>query len=333
MTRARTVVLAAVSLVVAGVLLAVAARSADTRPVLLPPEAAVLPMDASFVAAIDLTRVIASPLFERITRNPEFRPPAVWAELQRNAGLTPERDFRQIVVAGQSGDKGTAVALLLGTFERKRLAHALGASPMFKGREYKGQTLWIAPPSPKQPKESAFAVIGDGALVLGPTEAVTAALDRQAAHAPGLLGNAGILALVQQVKPGSAFWMCGDQGVMAAAANVSPAAGGFSMPSVRSLVASGDVTPDLSLLVVAETPDAPAAKAMAGTLEAIVGLLALQGDRPELKELIAGLDVSHEGTRVRVSARARYDTLEKLMARPTPSPAPTAAPRSRPDEK
>jgi hypothetical protein len=337
MTRARNVVLASLVVLASGLAATMAVRSAtDPRPALLPAEASILPADSGFVAGIDVARLLASPLYEKALKDPSFRPPAEWSELQRVAGIT-EKDFRQIVVAGEAGGKGSAVALVLGTFERKRLETGLAAMKDMKGRDYKGRKLWIAPPKAPvagaapatpaaKPTESAFTVLSDGVMVVGPTESVTAALDRSAAKTPGLLGNAAMLALVQQVRPGSAFWMCGNESVLSAAASVAPAAGGFNLPTLRSIVASGDVLPDLSLQLVAEAADAAAAKTLAGMLQAVTGLLAMQGDKPELKELVAGLDVVNEGTQVRVSARARYETLEKLSARPTPAtPRPAAS--------
>jgi hypothetical protein len=334
MTRARNAVLASLVLVVGGMAATMAARSAttETRPALLPPEAAIFPSNAGFVAGLDVARFIASPLYTKVTKDPSFHQPPEWLELQRVAGIT-EKDFRQIVVAGDASEKGTAVVLVLGTFQRKKLEAGLAAMKDLKGRDYKGRQLWIAPPSrppvpaagtpaarPTPPVESAFTVLNDGVLVLGPTESVTAALDRQAAKAPGLLGNAAMLALVQQVRPGSAFWLCGNETVLAAAANVAPT-GGFNIPTLRSLVASGDVLPDLSLQVVAEAADAAAAKTLAGMLQAVTGIIAMQGDKPELKELVSGLDVVNEGNQVRINARARYETLEKLAARPVPTAA------------
>jgi hypothetical protein len=332
MTRARNAVLASLVFLAGGMAATMAVRSAnDTRPALLPAEAAILPPDAGFVAGIDVTRLLASPLYQKALKDPSFHPPAEWTELQRAAGIT-EKDFRQVVVAGEGREKGAAVALVLGTFERKKLEAGLAGMRDMKSRDYNGRKLWIAPPpaqtpAPRatlaaptvKPTESAFTVLADGVLVVGPPDSVTAALDRQAAKAPGLLGNAAMLALVQQVRPGSAFWLCGNETVLAAAANVAPT-GGFNVPTLRSLVASGDVLPDLSLQVVAEAADAAAAKTLAGMLQAVTGLIAMQGDKPELKELVSGLEVVNEGNQVRISARARYETLEKLAARPTPAP-------------
>ena len=48
---------------------------------------------------------------------------------------------------------------------------------------------------------------------------------------------------------------------------------------------------------------------------------------------MAGLDVTHEGTQVRVSARAAYDTLEKLAAKAAPRATPTTIARPKPAEK
>lgn len=325
MSRARTVFFVSV-VVVASAVAGLAARGAGVpRSPLLPAEAAVLPADASFVAGLDVSRFVASPLYERVTHHPGYNPPDVWKNLQRDAGLTPERDFRQLLVAGSGAPQGDAVAIVVGTFERRRVEHALGAAPGLAGHDYKGRTLWVMASTPTR-KESALAVIADGLIVAGTPDAVRAALDRHASHAPGLLSNAALLALVQHVPPEPAFWMCGDQGVMAAAATVAPGAGGWNMPSLKSVVASGRLSPAIAIQIIAETADAASAKSTAGMLQGFAGLFMMQAaQKPELGELLKGFEVSNEGARVTIAFHAAYDALERLMATATAAPKPSAA--------
>jgi hypothetical protein len=322
MTRARSVVVFSWALAAAGVV-AIAARGLEPpRPGLLPAEASLLPRESGLVAAIDLKRLVASPAYERAAQAPGFVPPPVWNEL-RSHGLKPERDLRQVIVAAEGRAGGAALALVLGSFERKTLERAFAEEKStLTRRERKGRTLWITRATPEQ-KETALAVLADGVLLGGTVDGVTAALDRRAEDTPGILANAGLMALVQQVKPGSTLWLCADQSAFAAAANIAPAAGGWSIPSVKSIVANMDLAPEIEGKVRAETADEPAAKAMAGMLQGMLGLLSMQaGQRPEIRDLVSGLDIRQEGARVQLTVHVRYDTLNRLVPPAAPPPRP-----------
>lgn len=326
MTRTRTFLIASFCLVAAGVVAAVAARGTDAaRSGLLPAEASILPADASLVVGVDVARLVSSPLYQRLIQTPGFNPPDVWTELQQHAGLRPEHDFRQFILAAEGRTNGAVLGLLLGSFERSRLDRALGGVASLTRRERKGRTMWITKPTPAQ-KESALAVLEDGLLVAGTVDAVGAALERRSEGGQGLLGNAPLLALVQQVKPSATVWACGNQGLFAATVNVSPAAAGWNIPSLKTVVASADLAPDLDAVVQADSDDDASAKTMSGMLQGMLGLLTMQaGTRTELKELVSGIDVRQTGAQVNVRAHLRYDTLFKLLATPPPPATPTTA--------
>jgi hypothetical protein len=126
--------------------------------------------------------------------------------------------------------------------------------------------------------------------------------------------------------------MVGDQSVLARlprtlpAPGASPGAGGsINLPSLRSLVVTGDLEPQLAFDVVGETPDEAAARNLADVVRGFVALLSLQaGQKPELKDLASAVSVASEANRVRLSARIPHEVLEALQPKRAgvASPAP-----------
>ncbi len=320
MTRTRAIAFVSLVLVAAGVAAALAARLGESgRPALLPPEAVLLPPDAAFVMGMDVARFVASPLYQRIVKNVPTQPD-VWRETVLRTGIDPERDVRLAIAAGDGRQDGAALAVLVGRFDRGKMERLLAVTPGVSKLEYKGRVLFVSKTKPTQ-KESAMSALSDHTIIAGPVSSVTAAIDRHKETSPGLPTNVSLMALVQQVRPGSPFWMCGDQSLLSAATSMAPGAGTWTLPSLRSIVLSGELEPDLGATIVGETADEPTAKGLVEMMQGLLALFAMQGSKKaEIAELAQAFEVTQEGPRIRVSARIRYDTLEKLQPRPRPRP-------------
>jgi hypothetical protein len=322
MTRARIALLSSLSLLVAGGVFALAALTAEKKPEpLLPPEAVVLPPDAAFMMAIDVERLVASPFYAKVwAKAPQ---PSVWTDLEELSGVRPERDLRRLIIAGDAKPTGHAVALVLGRFQRDTVERSLAKTSRLTKQEYKKRRIWTTEPKPGE--KVAFTFLSDGVLISGPPEPVKAAIDRYETGGT-FTPRVTLQPLLAQVGPASTFWIVGDESLLATATGMAaPAAGGWSLPALKSLVVTGDLGPSLSALILGETVDEGAAKNVAGMLQGLIAIFSMQSSqRPELRDLISGLEVGSEGPRVRVKANVSYETLEKLMPRPT-SPPPAAA--------
>jgi hypothetical protein len=310
--------------------MSVSSATVPSRPSLLPPAARALPTDSTFVVGLDIARFIASPLYQKIGKGGAGAAPlSAVAEALRAAGLDPERNLSQLVVAGDGRPGGSVLALVSGKFEKKAVEKALAGRPELKKRESKtGTPIWVGPPRDAETPEPAMAVLADGLLLAGPADGVSAGLMRHGIDAPGLFGNNTLLSLVQRVPPQAAFWMCGDPSVVDRAARLVPESTSVSLPSLQRIVASGEFTPDLQATIVGETVDEKSAKGVADMVQGLLSLVSLGAtQRPELKDLISGVAISSEGARVNASVKIRYETLEKLQgpAPVAPAPRPTVA--------
>ncbi|HEY7516355.1 MAG TPA: hypothetical protein VIC87_17825 [Vicinamibacteria bacterium] len=318
MSRSRRVVFISMLVVVVGVGAGLSALYLDPARAAvgpLPAAALVLPQDSRFVIGLDVRRYVASPLYARVA--PEMRPDAL-RELEERTGLRPDRDLDQIVIAGRAaGPSGLPLALVLGQFDRQKLGRTIETEKKGKvtWKDVQGTTVYLFKEGEKG--TGALAFLDDSALLIGAAEAVETALGNRARGTGGLRGNAELTALLEKVRPGSAFWMVGDQSLLAnLPKSVTGPAGDaqVTLPALRSLTVTGDLDPLVSLSVTGEASDPAGATNLADVVRGFLALAALQaGQKPELKALASAITVATDQNRVLVNARIPYETLDALQ--------------------
>lgn len=322
MTRSRLVVissLAVVGLGVAGALGALYLDPARAAVGPLAPEGLVLPADTRFVMGFDVHRFVASPFYARFGKG-QGRLPA-FTELEEKTGLNPERDVDRIVVAGRAAAKGQEGGLLIvsGRFDRTKLSRAIETETRgVTTKNHEGMTIYLFREGAAK-GAGAAAFLDDDTLVLGSAESVEATLTNHARGEAPLRSNAGLMALLESVKPGATFWAVGDQSVLSRLPLRVPAPGGegaVSMPPLKSVVVTGELDPLVALEMTGEASDAKAAQNLADVVRGFVALASLQASqRPELKELASAVSVTTEATRVHVNLRLPYELLDSLQPR------------------
>jgi hypothetical protein len=180
MTRSRLAVLSSSALVAAGLAAALGALVLDpAREAVgpLPPEGMALLPEARFVMGLDVQRFAASPFYKKYGAR-GGRPDA-FSELQAKTGLDPERDVDRVFVAGGARGDQRSVALVVGRFDRSRIAGAIEKGK--KGVTWKkvhGTNLYLFGESSKSP--GALAFLDDSSIVLGAQASVEAAVGNHA---------------------------------------------------------------------------------------------------------------------------------------------------------
>jgi hypothetical protein len=233
-----------------------------------------------------------------------------------------------LLVAGGAGDQ--ALALFVGNFDRSRLARAIETEK--KGdvtwKDVQGTTVYLFREGAKGAGAAAF--LDDRRVVVGSAAAVEAAVEANAQGGAGLKGNAAIVQLLERVRPGSTFWMVGDQSLLANLPKSVPmGAEGSSMtlPALQSLVVTGDLEPLVSVAITGDAADEAAARNLADVVRGLVAIVAMQGNqKPELKELASGISVTTEQARVLVNARIPHEVIEALGAQRAATTKPLSAP-------
>jgi hypothetical protein len=334
MSRSRFVVLASFLVVGLGVVAAVGALYLDPARASVGPLAAEglsLPGSSQFLMGFDVQRFVASPLYQRQAALRAAIRPKELAELEEKRGINPERDLDWVVMAG---GRDSGVVLVRGRFDQYKVARAIETGK--KGsttKTHEGVSMYLHDEG--QQRATAIAFVADDTLVLGSQPAVEATLSARAQGSGGIKGNAALMALLQKVKPGSTFWMVGDQSLLAQLpkslpslgapgnAQGSPAGASLGLPPLKSLMATGDFDPEVALNLVAEAGTEADARNLADVVRGLVAMAALQSSQnPQLKGLTSAISVATDANQVRLSAHLPYELLDALpKARPQARPS------------
>lgn len=336
MNRNRLVLFVSVLVVVLGVVAGLGALWLDSARAAvgpLPGEGLVLPADTQFVMGVDVKRLTSSPMWERWASNKAMRPDAM-DQLERWTGLDPARDIDQIVVAGR-GRTGkaqpTPLVMAMGRFNLEKLGWSLEKVEQGTTSQLEGATLFTME---QKGVSSSLAILDTSTLLFGPTAKVQDVVKSRSRGETPLRQNEQLLALVEGVKPGSTFWMVGDQTLLASMPKgiPGPAMGGgggasMNLPPLQSLTLTGDLDPQLSLALTGVAADEASATKLADVLRGLVALMSLQAQqKPELQQLASAFSISTEATRVLVNARIPYELLEALQPKQKAAPAESEAP-------
>jgi hypothetical protein len=328
MNRSRLVLILAMSVVVVGVVAGLGAlwmSSAHAAVGPLAGEALILPQDARFVMGFDVKRFAASPFYERFATKRGMKP-EMMQQLEERTGLNPTRDIDQIVIAGtgQSGKESPGVAVAFGRFDLYKLGRAIETQGRAQSTNHEGVTVYYFA---DEPRMLATAFLDESTLLFGSKDRVLAAISSRTRGEAPLKANAQLMSLVEKVRPGSTFWMVGDQSLLSSMPTSIPAPGsspdaGASMqlPALQSLTVTGDLDPQVSVAITGEARDALAAQNLADVVRGLVAMASLQAQqRPELQQLASAISVTTEENRVLVNARVPYETLEMLQPKPKPA--------------
>jgi hypothetical protein len=331
MSRSRQFAFASLGIVAVGVAVAVGALAFSSTKGLgpLPAEALSLPAEAPFMAGIDVRRLVASEFYKRQMAARGEAHPDAFRELEEKTGLDPERDVDQIVIAGGKGGVGPAgIVFVVGSFDEYKLSRAIEAKPGVTWEKREGATLYQFGDAGKAARALAF--LDAHTLVLGATPLVNATLENRSRGASPLLAKSALKALLERVKPGSTFWVVGDQSVLANLPASFPAPGAaagsgatLTLPALESLIVTGDVEPLVALSATGDTADEKAARDLADVVRGFVALASLSAKQnPQLQQLAQAVSVTTSAKQVEVSLRIAPELLESLasMARAGSTP-------------
>jgi hypothetical protein len=332
MTRSRIVVLGSTLIVGAGALVALGAIYLDPARAAvgpLPPQALSLPAGTRFVMGLDVKRFVASPLYTRYS--PSARAanrPQAFNELEEKTGLNPERDIDQVYIAGgqtpAAARGGDGLVVVTGRFDRYKVARAIETEKKgVTSKTVQGTTVYLFNEDRGGRGTGAAAFLDDNTIVMGAQASVEQMVAARARGEVPLRNNTALVGLIEGVKPGSTFWMVGDQTLLSNLPKSIPGPGGpgstqsLELPALKSLVVTGDLDPQVSLDLTGEAGDEAAARNLADVVRGFVALASLQANqKPELKQLASAVSVSTEATRVHVAARFPYELLDSIQPQP-----------------
>jgi len=347
MSRSRIVLFVSMTVVLLGVLVGVGALWMDQARAAvgpLPGEGLILPADSRFVMGVDVRRLVSSPFWERYGKRDKMRPQA-WTELEEKTGLDLSRDVDQVVLAGSGAPqtRETPLVLAVGRFDPVKIGKTIEESGKATARKVQGLTLYeYEGPVGKEQRTLAVTLLDNHTVLVGPPHRVEATLASRARGESPLRENAALLRLVENVRPGSTFWMVGDQTLLSNMPKAIPAPGGggdaaasLNLPPLQALTVTGDLEPDVSLALVGEASDNTSATKLADVMRGLVALVTMQAhQKPELQQLASAVSIATEENRVLVNARLPYELIDSLQpkAKVTPDKAAPAEAEPAPTE-
>src|SRR5262249_40852503 len=156
-----------------------------------------------------------SPLYQKYARGNASMRPQAFGELQERTGIDPEQDLETVVLAGSRaaggpGEGGMGLAFVTGTFDRGRISRSIeDAKRGVSWKQAHGTTVYMF--NEGSNRAGAFAFLDDHTLVIGEQKSVEATVADHADGRSTLRSNTALMGLLEQLKPGSTFWMVGDQ--------------------------------------------------------------------------------------------------------------------------
>jgi hypothetical protein len=220
-----------------------------------------------------------------------------------------------------------------GRFDRAKVARAIETERKgVTSKNVAGTVVYLFDENAAGKGTAATAFLDDSTIVMGTQASVEQTVTARAKGEAPLRSNAALLALLESVKPGSTFWMVGDQTLLSNMPKAIPGPGGagtsqsIELPALKSLMVTGDLEPQVSLDITGETADEPAAKNLADVVRGFVALASLQANqKPELKQLASAISVTTEASRVHVAARVPYEVLDSFQPPKRASAVPPSA--------
>jgi hypothetical protein len=281
-------------------------------------EGLALPADSKFVMGLDVRKFVASPFYARFANERGQARPDAFGELEDKFGLNPERDLDRVIIAGRDTSglkKDPGIAIVTGRFDRYKLGRAAEEKAGVTTKNHQGTPMYLY--NEGQKGATAIAFLDDDTLALGSQAAVEAVIANRADGSQGLRGNPKLLALIESIKPGSTFWVAGDQSLLSKMPTSLPGgAGGAGMqlPALRSMIVTGDLDPVVALQITGETADVASAQNLADIVRGLVAMASLQAQqKPELRQLASAVSVTTEAERVLVNARFPYELLDSMQ--------------------
>ena len=263
-----------------------------------------LPPETLGVAFIDVAALRNAPLFQDTfnAKDPAF--PSDVNEFMIATGVDPKRDIDKVTIAKLGA--GVGFAVVQGRFDKFKVEQFLKD----KGRRpeaYLGQMIY-------RDRNNAFVLL-DNVVVAGQLSAVEKAIDQM--QLPGSFSlRSELTKSIETIEPGNQVWAAGDVSIsdLGAAGIRGPAPAVEMMKSLKTGTYQMRVDTGISARAIGDFADAESAKNFGDLARGTLAVAKLQvaKQRPDLLQLLDGIQVSSSGTSVTVRIEESGEQLKKL---------------------
>lgn len=229
-------------------------------------------------------------------------------EFEAATGFDFERDVRQLM--GGSAGEGRGLVVIDAVYDVDRVEDYLTDQGMRSG-DYQGTALF-RPNTENAEEDARVAFLPDVALI-GRESEVRGAIDRFEGSAPSALANPQLLADVEEVEDGGyQIWATGrlDPELIPA-----QAAGGGAMELLSALQRGTyqmRFDDAITARAIAEFSSPDQAQTAASLLEGLRGMAMIQGAATEFADLLSGILIQNNDSRVEVQLQVDTAVLENL---------------------
>jgi hypothetical protein len=318
MKKSRWITVFAVGIVLAGLGMGLAAYfsvpGTSARASTLPDAAAWMPASANFVAYIDISSLLSSPLKQQWEQRKNIVKEV--EEFREKTGMDPWADFRTLSFsAGQMGDAENWGLALTGDLDPEKLIAVIEKREQLERSSHGDVTLYLfeKPDDTKSPRAKALAFPSLSTALFGSPGYVRNMLDVGAGAQASVIE--GPLAEWIDVLPlNETFWCVGNAKEFRRFVNEKE--GSPSIPPLQAFSVSGNLDADFSMIGRARTADADSARKLADVVRGFIALGSLQQqNRPELQAVLDSVQIDTLEANVEVVMSVPYETLRRLMER------------------
>ena len=264
-----------------------------------------LPEDTSGVAFADVAGLRENPFAGNLLEERAgAESPERYREFVEATGFDLTNDLRQVMV-GSAGE-GRGLIVVGAVYDRDRVSGYLTGEGMAYG-DHEGTTLFRVNPD----EERILAFVDDVAL-LGPESEVRNAIDRAGKSLPSALDNGQLLEDIAAIADGYQLWATGRvDSVLISDAIEAPGPADL-LRSIETGTWQMRVDDMVTARAVAEFTSSDQAMTAASLLEGLRGIAMLQGRAGEYGELLSGIRIANNESRVEVHLQVDTAVLERL---------------------
>jgi hypothetical protein len=292
-----------------------------------------LPAGAQGVFGMNVQKFLASPLYKRFEAKGGARVGQDLQDFVARTGVDPRTDIHYVVAAGVPGEarngKGVVIIVANTKFNTSQITAFINTKGAPIEVPYEGANVLMIPDANGNSINKGIAFLSEAEIAMGDLDSIKGVLDVRANKAGGL-DTTSLGQLVGSVSPEEMFWFAGDaSSVIAQAPVTSPIIGNLS--EIQSIFGTLNLTEavDGKITAVARTNDSAKKLGEVITGFKALGSLAIgnANQAPELtetlKDLINGIRISIDGTKVQLDLHIPYETLDKLESMRTMLPRKT----------
>lgn len=239
-------------------------------------------------------------------------------EIRERFGLDAFKDVERLglAVVPQADNRVAYGILAEGAFDRAKMLEALG-----------GQDLTTVQEGDAEHPDLSLALLGEGALAVGPRAVLEVVRANAAKRGSGLDANQGLLDLLARVRPASQIWGAVDCRRLTALARQFGAARGMDAspldraPQVSSLISlafQGTVGKNVDFTVLAEADGEEGARNVADAVRGILAIARMgagQDTARDWLEFFDGIRIEQTGTSIAMRGTIPEKTMAALIAR------------------